>query len=176
MRIARLGVLVLAFVLAGFRGPGSGVKEYEVKAAFLYNFAKFVTCPESAFTSPEAPFVIGVLGEDPFGSTLDLVLKGKKTGKREIVVERYATLADVRKPHMLFVSSSQSEMQAEITRVFKYKPVFLISDSDGAAEKGSTANFFVEKHSVRFAINTEVAKASQLQISSQLLKLAKLVP
>lgn len=172
----RACIVLLALMLGSFRGPVAGVKEYEVKAACLYNFAKFVTYPESAFVDALAPFVIGVLGDDPFGEDLDAALKGKTIGKRPIVVERYAKLAAVRSPHILFVARSETDRRVDVLHSFKSKPTFLVGDMDGFAEVGGTANFYIEKNNLRFAINTDTAKASKLQVSGQLLKMAKVVP
>lgn len=151
-------------------------KEYEVKAACLYNFAKFVTWPEKAFTSPEAPFVIGVLGKDPFGPVLDNTLKAKKIGAHEIHIERYASIAAIRSPHLLFVGNSEVATLPEIVNACRGKPILLVGDMEDFALKGGVINFYIEKANVRFAINIEVAKKAQLQVSSQLLKLAKVLP
>jgi YfiR/HmsC-like len=151
-------------------------KEYEVKAAFLYNFAKFVTWPDTAFASPEAPLVVGVLGKDPFGPILDNTLKAKKIGVREIIIERYASIAGIRSPHVLFVANSELANLADIVDACKGKPILLVGDMEDFAQKGGVVNFYIEKANVRFAINIETAKKAQLQISSQLLKLAKVLP
>jgi len=174
--VVSVWICLLALLLASFRDPSSGAKEYEVKAAFLYNFAKFLTYPDAAFASAEAPFVIGVLGEDPFGEALDAALRGKKIGKRTIVIERYSKLGTVRTPHILFVARSESARQAEIVRMLDSRPLFLIGDMEGFAALGATANFFTEKNSLRFAISTGAAKTSRIQISAQLLKLAQVIP
>lgn len=151
-------------------------KEHEVKAAFLYNFAKFVTWPDKAFTTPEAPLVIAVLGKDPFGQILDNTLKAKKIGAREIRVERYASIAAIRSPHVLFVGNSELATLPEIVDACRGKPILLVGDMEDFAHKGGVVNFYIEKANVRFAISIEAAKKAHLQISSQLLKLAKVLP
>jgi hypothetical protein len=173
-----IAIVVFAFCFAAFRSPGMAElpKEYEVKAAFLYNFAKFVTWPETAFSSPEAPLVIGVLGKDPFGKILDNTLRGKKIGAREIHIERYASIAAIRSPHMLFVGNSELATLPEIVDACRAKPILLVGDMEDFAHEGGVVNFYIEKANVRFAINVDAAKKAQLQISSQLLKLAKVLP
>lgn len=173
-----IGLVLFAFCLAAFSFPGMAElpKEHEVKAAFLYNFAKFVTWPDNAFTSPEAPLVIAVLGKDPFGQVLENTLRAKKIGAREIHIERYASIAAIRSPHVLFVANSELATLPEIVNACRGKPILLVGDMEDFAQKGGVVNFYIETSKIRFAISIEAARKAQLQISSQLLKLAKVLP
>src|SRR3954467_14109225 len=69
--------------------------EYRVKAVFLFNFAQFVEWPPDAFTDPGQPFVIGILGTDPFGAEIDSVVRGETVAQRSLVVERYYNIAEL---------------------------------------------------------------------------------
>ena len=150
-------------------------KEYEVKAAFLYHFARYTTWPESAFEKPESPFVIAVVGTDPFGAALETAFKAKKFGSREIAIARFEKSDAIGKAHVLFCASNDEQQVAEIAKACAGKAVLIVGDQPGLAAKGATAAFFLDKANVKFEINSEAVKRAGLFISSQLLKLARIV-
>lgn len=151
------------------------VKEYEVKAAFLYNFAKFTTWPDDAYRDDEAPFVIGLLGRDPFGRTLDDTLKGKKVGTRPVRVLRYERLEQVGAPHLLFVAESDEKRVAAVLKDLGTKPILLVGDAAGFAARGGAAGFYLEESNVRFEMNPAALKRARLVVAAQVLKLARIV-
>lgn len=149
--------------------------EHEVKAAFLYNFARFVEWPKEAWASPDQPFVVGVLGEDPFGETLDRTLAGKTVAERPIVVRRLSSSEGAHEVQILFVSSSEGPRLARILYALTDIPVLTVGEPSGFAEQGGMIGFRTEDRRIRFDINTERAQRAGLRISSQLLKLARIV-
>ena len=150
--------------------------EYEVKAAFLCNFAKFVEWPDNAFKSEDAPFVIGIIGKDPFGNILERTLKGRTLQDKKCEILRFNNLNDLGDCHMLFVSSSQ---QANITRIIAYlkgKHTLTVGDNiEQFCQRGGIINFSSKRSRYGFEINKNSAQRSKLAISSKLLALAQIV-
>jgi len=149
--------------------------EYQLKAAFLFNFAKFVDWPPSSFASPQSPFVVCILGPDPFGHAIDEVLKGKTIEDRPVAIERLKVIAQLRQCHMVFVSQSESFHLAEIIQTLHGSCVLLVGEADGFAEAGGTIQFALEDNHVRFLINPDAAARAGLKVSSKLLSLARVV-
>jgi hypothetical protein len=168
-------VALVAFVAFAGAPPPEEAKEYAVKAAFLFNFAKFTTWPDEAFAKSDAPFVVGVLGKDPFGETLDTTLKDKKVGTHPVVVERYATLEALGKPHVLFTNEVDEKAVAALVKTLASRSVLLVGDHEGFAAKGGVAGFYLDKSNVRFEMNPAAARRAKLSVSAQLLKLARVV-
>lgn len=143
--------------------------EYQVKAAFLFNFATFVEWPPNAFSDANAPFVIGVLGEDPFGSYLDETVRGESVNSRKMIVQRYRSPADIKSCHVLFISRSEGDRMDQIVAQLKNRKILTVSDTDGA--QGVMIRFTKEGNRIRFKIDAQAAKAANLTISSKLLRL-----
>ncbi len=149
--------------------------EYEVKAAFLYNFARFVEWPPETFHDAQEPFVIAVLGLDPFGPVLDDTVAGKMAFGRRIEVHRSTRVEDVHDAQIVFVSASERANMPVILKTLDRPGVLTVGDVDGFAEHGGAINFTVQARKVRFEINPARAEQARLKMSSQLLKLATLV-
>jgi hypothetical protein len=149
--------------------------EYEVKAAFLYNFAKFVEWPERSFPNAQSDFTICVLGNDPFGRTLDDALEGKMIGSRHVKLERVKDAARARQCQMVFVSPSESQQLGGIIDQLRGASVLVVGETDGFAQAGGTVQFTLEQDRVRFTINPDAAERAGLRLSSKLLALAKIV-
>lgn len=152
-------------------------REYAIKAAYLYQFGRYVQWPAESFADNQSPLVIGLLGPDPFGGILNEISRTKRLEGRPIVVRQFASMADYTPCHILFVNAvvTPEEKTAAIQHT-RGKPVLLVGEEPGFAERGGTINFFLEENRIRFEINTEVARQNQLKISSKLLSLAKIVP
>lgn len=153
----------------------SGTTGYDVKIAFLFNFAKFIDWPARSFASSQSPFTICVLGPDPFGNILDDTLQGKVIGDRPVAVRRLKDKAEARQCQMVFVSSSESANLAEILGSLRGANVLLVGETNGFAALGGTIEFTLEDNHVRFTVNTDAADRSGLKFSSKLLTLAKIV-
>jgi hypothetical protein len=157
----------------------SGSSEYLIKAGFIYNFAKLVEWPSTAFPQPDSPIVIGILGDDPFGGTLDRIVTDKKINGRGFAVKRLKwgrDLKDLKDCNILFVSSSEKEHLDSVVDAMKWLPILTIGDAPGFARRGGIINFTLEDNKVRFEVNVEAAKHADLTISSRLLTLARIVP
>lgn len=177
-RRSRLAIFFFLFFIgtAFFPAPARPVAstEYQVKAAFLYNFAKFIEWPPEAL--PEGrPFVIGVLGHDPFGSALDEAVAGKTVRDRRIVVRRFSRIDEAADSHILFIGDSEAENLPRILKRLGPAPVLAVSDLPRFAEQGGMVQLVMEQSRVRFAINVGSMERAGLKPSSQLLKLARIV-
>jgi hypothetical protein len=147
----------------------------QVKAAFLYNFGKFVTWPPAAERGDQ-PFVIGILGDDPFGDTLDQMVVDRAIRGRKVSVRRFSTVSEATAHcQLLFISASEADQLSEILRASSRSSVLTVSDVERFAERGGMIGFRIEDKRVRFDINAAAAASSGLAMSSQLLKLARSV-
>lgn len=168
-----LGAFVLvgaAFAAASLRADVS--REYEVKAAFLYNFTKFVEWPDGRFESSDEPLVIAVLGRSPFGDGLVAAVEGRQVSGRGIVVRPVATAEEARSAHLLFVPAGEEGRFAAIAGALRGAAVTTVGESDRFAAQGGIITFVQEAGRLRFAINLEAAERERLKVSAQLLRLA----
>ena len=173
MRLLAAPLLLVTALLAasGTAGAEAAVPEYDVKAAFLYNFTKFVQWPPSAFHDDRSSLRLCVLGEDPFGESLETVAEEAVDG-RTLTVLRAGWMNDPAGCQILFISRSESQRLPEILAAVRGAPVLTVADVDGFLEKGGIINFILEGSKVRFEINQEGADQAGLKISSKLLRLA----
>jgi hypothetical protein len=153
-------------------GQGRPPDEYQVKAAFLYNFAKFVEWPPEAFADPNEPLVVCVLGEDPFGHALDDAVSGKRVEGRALTVRRISDARQAKGCRMLFVSSSERKRVLPILASLGEPGLLTVGESDNATAEGMIINFTLEGDKVRFAVNVAAAERGKLRFSSRLLSLA----
>jgi hypothetical protein len=144
--------------------------EYQVKAAFLLNFTNFVQWPQGALS--DDVFIVGILGQDPFGNYTDS-LQGKTVKGRKVVVKRYEDPEDVREAAILFISGSEQRSLPHLLKILKGHPVLTIADHPGFCRSGVMINMHLLQKRVRFNINLTAAHQAGLEISSQLLKLAQ---
>ena len=181
-RVRRLGLvigLLIASQAAGLdrgslaRAQDAQPTEYEVKAAFLYNFARFIEWPADAFDGPQTPLVIGILGEDPFGSALDDIIARKTVRGRAVVVRRLHRDQDLRGCHLLFISASEKKRLPEILLSLRGSTVVTVSEIDRFIYSGGTINLLVENSRVRFEVNLDAAARARAKISAKLLALAR---
>lgn len=171
MAVLRTAVLiVLSLALPGM--ASAQAPEYDLKAAFLFNFAKFVEWPPDAFAGERTAMTICVYGEDPFGSTLDAVVRGERVGERSLLVRRPDSLDGLEGCHVLFVSRSEKDRLGEVLAQVQGEPVLTVGDSDGFLRAGGIINFVLEGSKVRFLIDQGAAERGGLRISSKLMRLA----
>jgi hypothetical protein len=169
-------VLLLNFLDPPLAMAQSGnVREYQIKAAFLFNFMQFVRWPDSAFAGSGGLLAIGVLGDDPFGPTLDETVQGQVIDGRQLTIIRSQQVADVKDCQVIFVCRSEAGHLADILSQIGSRPVLLVSEVPGFAEEGGDIDFYLSNGKVRFEVNPQSARQQGLQISSQLLALGKIV-
>jgi hypothetical protein len=148
--------------------------EYNVKAAFLYSFGRYVEWPESQFKDKEAPFVIGICGDNPFGKTLDRIAEKRTIQGRRIEIRKVDPAKGFSGCHMLFIPSLISaEEQQKIIAKAQGMPLLLVGEIPRFAEFGGDVNFFVDDDRVRFEINVDVLRGKKLLIDAKLLSLGK---
>jgi hypothetical protein len=147
-------------------------KEYKLKAAFLYNFAKFVEWPATSFAAPESPLVIGVFRTNPFGAELEKAVKGRKINGHPIVVTLIPSAAAARQTQILFVGSAQDTKLAELKGALQGTPVLTVGESGAFSRQGGMITFTQEGNSLRFSIDNGSAQKAGVKISSHLQKLA----
>ena len=164
-------ILVLALLLpASLNGQ---VDEYRLKAAFLFNFAKFVEWPRQTFKSPSDPIVICILGRNPFGSILGETIGGKSAGGRTFAVRQLSESQGVAGCTILFVSASAAQRFRDRSR--ENSGILTVGETPAFAACGGIIAFKLEHGTIQFQINTTAAERAQLQISSKLLSLAEVV-
>jgi hypothetical protein len=150
--------------------------EYQVKAAYLFNFLKFVEWPGDAFADSLAPIVVGVVGDNPFGSSLPEVAVGKTVQGRDLVIRGYHAGENMRGASILFISASEKKRLPQILAALHGSSVLTVADMDGFLVAGGIIQFVLENDRVRFAINVSAATQARLKISSKLLSLARATP
>jgi uncharacterized protein DUF4154 len=162
-------------IFAGYflYGQNKTATEYQVKAVFLYNFTQFIEWPQSAFDNPDDPFIIGIIGDDPFGSYLDETVAGEKFGTHPIEVQRYNDVKDVNYCHILYINTGDAESAKKILTMVSDKSILTVSDDPGFYKWGGIVRFFTENNKIRLQINVELSRAAELNISSKLLSVAK---
>jgi hypothetical protein len=169
--LTRLFVLLLASVAVAAQSPS----EYQVKAVFLFNFTQFVDWPAQSFADPRAPFVIGVLGRDPFGSALDEAVRGETVNGRALVVQRYASAAELKPCQILFIDRSAGTDANKTLESLGHQGTLTVSDSDAQAPSTVIIRFLSEGKKIRLRINVDSARDAGLTISSKLLRPAEVV-
>jgi len=155
-----------------FLPPDQVAPAYQVKAAFIYNFSQFVEWPPSAYEGNQAPFVIGILGENPFGNYLDELVKDEKVGSRSIVIKKYRDIDDVKSCNILYINLPNAK---EAMRALHNRSILTVSDADNFARDGGMVRFFTLNNKIRLQINPTAAKTVNINISSKLLRLADIV-
>ena len=167
-------------------------REYQLKAAFLYNFIKFADWPAERIPDNNEPIILGIIGKDPFGKAFEPI-KDKLVKSKKVVVKRFKPLQQLKdaagddkaqmqkhidglkKCHVLFVCSSEKKSLKEIITLIKNHPVLTVGETQGFLEAGGITNFLMEENKVRFEVSVVAAKQAKLKIRSQLLRLAKRV-
>jgi hypothetical protein len=167
-RVAALAGLVL---MSGSIAPAQDVTEPSLKAAFVYNFAKFTEWPEDVLPTAGS-FSACVLDAGPVGDALERAVKGRQVAGRQITVQRVRLGNALRGCHLLFVSGLNQEQVGAVVSSVRGASVLTISDIDDFARIGGIAHVFVENGKMRFDLNLELARRSRLQLSSKLLSLA----
>ncbi len=163
-------------------------REYKIKAAFLYNFIKFVDWPEDKSADQNKPIIIGIIGKDPFGDAFEPMTKKQIKGRNGLIkrfegIEKLkksgktdkSIVESLRRCHLIFICSSEKENLTDVINLVDKHGVLTVGETPGMLKSGGMINFVVEENKVRFEINLTTAKNNKLKIRSQLLRLAKKV-
>lgn len=167
--------LAIAVLLSFFLSISSSAQQQhptdsQVKAAYLYNFGKFVRWQPDHPTNPE--MLICILGKDPFGPILDTTVEGESIDGRKLAVKRFARVQDAASCSILFISSSEESQLGSILVVAKRFRVLTVSDIPRFAERGGVIGFVLQQDKIRFEVNRSAAEQAHLTLSSELLKVA----
>ena len=144
--------------------------EYAVKGAFMYKFGDYVEWPPSAFSGPGTPFIIGILGEDPFDGGLDQTVRNRTVQGHPIVVRRFRKVDQVRGVQVLFMSPSEAARWDQDLAGLQGLNILTIGDRPGLP--GAVITFVLQGDRVRFEIDQDAADRAGLKLSSKLLSLA----
>ena len=176
IRITLLGfVLSLLFIPISSSAEDTQLDvELKIKAAFIYNFFKFVEWPDKALGDADGTISICILGKDPFGELFDPVKGSNVLGKR-LLVRNISSLKNMDDCHILFVSSSERDKLSSIITYLGKSSVLTVSEIDDFARRGGIIGFYKKENNIRFKINLGAANSAGLKISSKLLELAKIV-
>ncbi len=147
--------------------------EYQVKAAYLFNFARFVEWPADRFSSIDAPIVIGILGDDPFGNALDQAVSGKLAHGRTVEVIRQVDLKQADSCHIVYVDESVRRMATPLLANYAKRGVLTVGDWRGFTDDNGIIEFLIRKGTVRFRIRPDLAEDGDLKISSKLLMIGE---
>jgi hypothetical protein len=166
---------LLPHAAAAAAPPPPAPLEYKVKAAFLFNFAKFVTWPPEAFRDPRDPLALCIFGADPFGGDLDAIVAGERLDARPLEVRRVKRLDDLRSCQIAFFSRVESARLPEILASLRGSNVLTVGESEGFADQGGIVQFVLDGKRVRFDVNLDALERTHLAASSKLLRVARVV-
>jgi hypothetical protein len=171
----RLRFTICAGILFGAAAAGQMTDEYHVKAAFLYNFAKFVEWPPQAFKGPADPIAICILGKDPFGDALKQAVQGKTIEGRPFNVRGVPNVQEASSCHILFIAGSERKHLRATLSAMRGPAILTVGETEGFASEGGMINFKIDANRVRLQINMAVVEQAKLGISSKLLGLSEIV-
>ncbi len=176
---SRVPLLLFAALACGAFPPcveaAAALSEDQVEAVFVFNFSHFVEWPPQSFAAPNDPFIIGILGTDPFGAHLDEVVRGEQLNGHPLQVRRFRSVVEIDRCQILFIDRSESGRIGDILAALRGHGTLTVSQADGAAERGVMIQFAVENNRIRLRINVDSARAAGLKISSNLLRPAAIV-
>jgi hypothetical protein len=164
---------LLVALLLPLGAPIAAESEYDVKAAFLYNFMKFVDWPPSSFQDPSTPVTLCIMGRDPFSPALEAQLTTKTIKERRVVVRHVDSIQQAQSCQVLFVSSSEAAGTPELLRSLHAKPVLTVGETAGFANQGGVIELSLDRDRVRFDVNAKAADTAGLKVSAKLMSVAK---
>jgi hypothetical protein len=151
-----------------------GASAPALRAAFMYNFAKFTEWPANVIPRDQ-PIVFCVTDDAPMAEALEQIVKGRAVGGHALAVRRVVLDRGVRACHLLYASGLDAKRTNELLGTVEHLPVLTVGDFERFAQMGGVASFFVEDGKMRFAINIDSAQRAGLRVSSKLLMLARIV-
>jgi hypothetical protein len=152
---------------------GESLNEYEVKAAYIYYFAKFTDWSTENLPQPMTPLVIGVIGDNEFGSIMESVVKGKTIETHAIQVHIIKSFADAKKCNIVFISASEGQHALQFLENLQTESILTVTESEEHSKPRGIINLLVENGKVRFEVDLSMAEKARLKLSSKLLRLAR---
>ena len=149
-------------------------KEYQVKALFLFNFTQFVEWPPESFPDENAPIILGILGEDPFGPYLEEIIKDEMAGNHPLIVRRFENVEEVENCHILYIGISRKEALKEALAALKSQTILTVSDAENFTRLGGMIQLFIRENKIGIRVGLEATREAGLTISSKLLRLAEI--
>jgi len=171
--------MVGLWLFAGAMAPSGRAqtsREYDLKAVLLFNLTRFVEWPPGALPDPDAPLIIGILGRDPFGKTLDDVVREETYGGHKIHVMRYRSVESARNCQLLFVCTDEQPNLPRILRELEGRPILTVGEFDGFASGGGMVHLYQNSEGkIHLRINLAAVRASGLTVSGKLLRVAETI-
>jgi hypothetical protein len=167
LRHVLVSVVMFASRLRGATPPS----EFDLKAVFLFHFTQFVEWPQDAYSSDDAPFIIGVLGTDPFESSLTSIVRGESVGRHPIIVRDVRNESVERGCQILYVAKD-GEPLLEFRRI-RNAPILTVGESESFYQEGGVVQFYIDRRRLRLRINLEEARTRSLVISAKLLRVSE---
>jgi hypothetical protein len=177
LRPLLMTIAIVWGLLSGLDAGGQATKptDYQVKAAYLYNFGRFVEWPAKGATPQNSSFTICVLGEDPFGQALDATLAGETIGNQKVTARRISSLQESADCQILFISSSEAKRLNKIMEALGNSAVLTVSDIPQFSQRRGMIQLLMEGNRIRFEVNLAATQRAGLTLSSELLKVATAV-
>ncbi|MGK2859270.1 MAG: YfiR family protein [Thermoanaerobaculia bacterium] len=173
MNLTLRKIAVAILLVVSVSALAGELAEYQIKAEFIERFTRFVEWPASASQPAASPFVIGIIGRDPFGGYLDAIARERTIKGRPVRIHRLKGIEDAGSCQILFIAASESARVGTIVATTRTRPVLTIGDSPGYLDAGVMINLYTEDNKVRFEINEQELARAGFQASAQLLKLAR---
>ncbi len=171
-QLAAVAMVWALIAVSSLHAQQSKPAEYEVKAAYLYNFGRFVQWPAKVAAAKGDTFAFCVLGQDPFGPTLDATIASETIDGKQVMAKRISRPQDALNCRVLFISSSEDNRLKEILGVLGKASVLTVSDMPQFSLRGGMIQFLLEGNRIRFEVNLTTAESAGLTLSSELLKVA----
>ena len=153
----------------------SGDREYQVKAAFLFNFTQFVEWPAGSPEATGSPFVIGILGENPFGNYLREIIAGESINGHRLTIQQYKNVDEIKLCHILFINAADNRHIGEVTTALKGRSILTVSDAASFIDAGGMIRLSTINNKIKIQVNPAKAREAGLTISSKLLGVAEIV-
>jgi hypothetical protein len=170
-RTARRSVICALLLCEGLLyAQKAAAPEYRVKAVFLYNFTNFIEWPASAFSAAKSPFVVGILGKDPFGSYLEEAMSGESANGHPLIIQRYKHVNEISNCHILFIHKGEADKIAAVISGLKGRNTLIVSDAPEFIQQGGMIRFLTKAGKIQLQINLPATQAAKLEISSKLLR------
>lgn len=164
---------MLLWLAATGRAQTGSPTEYEIKAAMLYRFAQFLDWPGNDAENATVPLIFGIVGQDPFGGSIDALLKNQKVGERSIIIQRYPQSGiSPTNCHLIFVSRSVADDTVRLLTELKTFPALTVGESEDFTRNGGHIRLYLQDNKLRFEVNMAALERSGLKMHSQVLKLA----